>query len=155
MTRKSVPLELRLKMRLKIAESGCHEWTGHTVKGYGYIWLNGKDIGTHCATWILANGPIPNGLYVCHTCDNPPCCNVEHLFLGTPAGNVADMVAKGRKGSNGNAAKTHCPADHEYTEANTRIEASGSRRCRKCDCQRHRGDRIPRNTLTLEDEDAS
>lgn len=51
----------------------------------------------HRLTWINTNGPIPKGMCVLHTCDNPPCVNLDHLFLGTQADNIADMVAKGRQ----------------------------------------------------------
>jgi predicted HTH domain antitoxin len=52
----------------------------------------------HKVAWILTNGPIPNGLMVCHKCDNPPCCNPNHLFLGTQTENMQDALAKGRHG---------------------------------------------------------
>ncbi len=57
----------------------------------------------HRVAWKEANGQTPEGMQVLHTCDNPPCCNVEHLFLGTNAENASDMVAKGR----GNIGEKH------------------------------------------------
>lgn len=57
-----------------------------------------KLITTHRAAWIVTHGPIPDGLQVLHRCDNPPCCNPAHLFLGTQLDNVSDMNAKRRHG---------------------------------------------------------
>ena len=52
--------------------------------------------GAHRVSWMLAHGPIPQGMFILHRCDNPPCVNPAHLFLGTAMMNVADMEAKGR-----------------------------------------------------------
>ena len=80
-------------------ENGCEVWTGElNEKGYGRRrFRDGKNRRIHRVVWELRNGPIPDGLLVCHRCDNPPCCNPEHLFLGTHADNVLDMMAKGRR----------------------------------------------------------
>jgi len=87
----------RFAAKLARRPSGCLEWTGaHQPFGYGHMWFNGAVVGTHRIAWVLANGPIPDGLQVCHTCDNPPCCEPTHLWLGTTQENTADMVAKGR-----------------------------------------------------------
>ena len=62
----------------------------------------------HRLAWALVNGPIPDGLFVCHHCDNPPCCNPAHLFLGTQRVNLADMKAKGRSATGDrNGSRTH------------------------------------------------
>ena len=72
----------RFYKKLKENDKGCLEWQGHRAKtGHGQIYFNGKLIGPHVLTWLLKNGAIPKGMCVCHTCDNPPCCNIEHLFL--------------------------------------------------------------------------
>lgn len=112
--------------------SGCWEWTGATVPfGYGVFQL-GRGVGvtrSHRFAYELWVGPIPEGMFVCHTCDNPPCCNPEHLFLGSNGDNMKDMHAKNRSWQR---RRTHCPQGHPYDEENTWVDTSGRRRCRKC-----------------------
>lgn len=88
----------------KRGDSGCWEWqASRSALGYGYfrmsmdewMWL------AHRASWVFANGPIPTGMLVCHHCDNPPCVNPMHLFLGLDRDNTADRVRKGRSSRRG------------------------------------------------------
>jgi hypothetical protein len=95
-TFKATPME-RLQRRLKLAPSGCLEFQGFlNNRGYGQIGVGGKLVYAHRAMWIAHNGEISEGMCVCHHCDNPACCNIEHLFLGTLQDNSLDMVRKGR-----------------------------------------------------------
>jgi hypothetical protein len=102
---KELTLEERFLAKLgpKDPVTGCIEWTGSRKQvgsrkqaGYGRISRDGKLVQTHRLAYELKHGPIPDGMEVCHSCDNPPCCNEEHLRLDTHAGNVADMMTKGR-----------------------------------------------------------
>ena len=92
-----LPLE-RIWDQKTVTPSGCWEWTGgRWPRGYGKVRHGpGAQLRVHCAAWALTNGPIPAGMSVLHRCDNPPCFNPEHLFLGTQRDNVHDAINKGR-----------------------------------------------------------
>jgi hypothetical protein len=75
-----------------MAECGCWFWNGTLSNGYGKM---GRQLA-HRLSWEAFNGPIPDGLFVLHKCDTPPCVNPDHLFLGTHGDNVRDCLAKGR-----------------------------------------------------------
>lgn len=79
--------------------SGCWLWIAAVANPrwpYGLIWFDGKQQRAHRAAWLAFRGTIPDGMFVCHHCDNPSCVNPSHLFLGTHTDNIRDFVAKGR-----------------------------------------------------------
>lgn len=80
------------------SENACWNWIAFCApNGYGQFGVNGKVLYAHRVVWEISNGNIPNNMCVLHRCDNPPCCNPAHLFLGTQVDNILDMRAKKRE----------------------------------------------------------
>jgi hypothetical protein len=102
----------------------CWEWKRLGTNGYGIFGLNVngkyKSIAAHRLSWSVANGPIPDGMYVLHSCDNPPCCNPAHLRIGTQRDNAQDRINRGRCGRRnvgGDGTMTFTPANAKLTRA--------------------------------------
>ena len=99
----------------KLKQNGdCLEWQGATAgpMGYGYLTRSGKNYYAHRYAWSFKHGEIPKGLVVRHTCDNPLCCNLEHLVLGTRKQNSGDMVERGRSCRGAKNGKTKLTEDN-------------------------------------------
>src|SRR4051812_12464692 len=92
--RKNVPVDVFARVEVHGADE-CWPWHGATAGGYGQISIDGTKIPAHRVAYEVANGAIPEGLVVCHRCDNKVCCNPSHLFLGTIGDNTRDAQAKG------------------------------------------------------------
>ncbi len=131
----------RLQEKFVLSERGCWEWTGCVDNfGYGVISLyndgkNAVTIRTHKLSLYLYANIDSKSQCVLHRCDNPKCCNPEHLFLGDRADNCRDMTEKGRHWTEHTPLKTHCKHGHEFTPENTLIARKGDmeyRRCREC-----------------------
>jgi len=140
---RDVPDELAYPMALKRllsrgvrTESGCLEWAGlRNDEGYGFTSFRSHPARTHVLMYRCIKGPLPDGMLVRHTCDNPPCMEPDHLLAGTKADNKADCVTRNRHRFNP-IEYTHCTRGHPFDAENTVLytDSKGriSRRCRMC-----------------------
>jgi len=136
-----IPPHIRALDKTPIGE-GCWEYGGKIGnRGYGLVFIETLPDGR--AKWALAHrvvyeglvGPIPEGMFLCHHCDNRKCVRPDHIFVGTDADNKADMIAKGRQAKGDRlpaARRTHCPQGHPYSGYNLYIRKCGRRMCRAC-----------------------
>jgi hypothetical protein len=111
-------------------DDSCWEWQrSRRTHGfpYGMCMRKGKLSATHRLSWELNYGPIPDGLWVLHKCDNPPCCNPKHLFLGTRMDNVADCIRKGRAGVCDGENHPSCKLSDSDVEAIRELRKTGTK----------------------------
>lgn len=123
-------LDRLFKYREVNADTDCWEWIGcKNNRGYGILNIKGTPKLVHRLSWefIKPMRDIPEGMFVCHKCDNRKCFNPKHLFLGTNKDNMLDAKNKGRM----KRPKEHCPEGHLYSEDNV-YYVRGSKQCKIC-----------------------
>ena len=124
-------------------DGDCLVWTStRRPDGYGVVNVRGRVVRAHRLAWEIVHGPIPDGLDVLHGCDNPPCCAIEHLRLGSDQDNTDDKMERGRQRKPWTE-RTHCVNGHALTDDNVYHppKRPTHRHCRICLAERDRNRR--------------
>jgi hypothetical protein len=110
--------------------SECIEWTGKfNSEGRAYVSVSGKSHAAARIVWLASGREIPAGNEICHSCDNPKCVNIEHLYAATHSQNMMDAKMRGRlRGQN----QTTCKNGHARTDGHVYVKKSGRRVCKEC-----------------------
>lgn len=110
------------------ATGSCWEWRGESIRlGYGRLRVGRRKVLAHRFAYAMFRGE-PGDLFVCHTCDNPPCCNPTHLFLGTTTDNMRDMVSKGRNAESHGEHNPNAKLTDDDAREVIRMRAAGASR---------------------------
>lgn len=135
------PVEERFWEKV-IKGDGCWGWRGKPNSfGYGRLSVGSRTDGTkrnvyaHVVSYVIHFGPLPDGMWVLHHCDNPICTRPDHLYAGTAVENGRDVRVRRRSPKR---RLTHCVNGHEFTPENTHIRRNGCRLCRACARERNR-----------------
>jgi len=129
--------EQRFEFYVVRRDNDCWGWRGKSVQrgGYGSMRHHGKSMAASRYSWLLHRGPIPSGMFVCHTCDNPQCTNPCHLFLGTPADNTRDALSKGRMSQLGAARPCYARGAAHHWHGAHKGETNGRAKLTAADVQ--------------------
>ncbi len=108
----------KIRSKILVLENGCHEWTGRKdKKGYGKEGYRSKYVTAHRLLWMFERGPLTKSQWLLHTCDNPSCCNLDHLYIGTPKDNAIDMYCRKRQGK-----RNYCKGERSNLSTLTELQ---------------------------------
>lgn len=124
----------KLDENIVVLLDGCWYWTGAKNNGYGIVsfWNPKRDYrASRVSAHIYLDFDLESNLVVCHKCDNPSCCNPDHLFIGTQKDNIQDAIKKGRKILARQS--LFCKSGlHKLENTNIKFNTNGGRSCKEC-----------------------